>query len=160
MKLKFTKDAQAVIDEIAKLPTQTLDPELAGRPHQVINEYDSKVRGDLKKFPSPNMKEWSRERRQVSFFFEFVRIANERETERLKQLHPNPDPVKQLISTKVPETAYLDRQNLYSTIVTFFRDLKSEKLLEDPYFVKLALGYGIVYLSDKEVQHLIELNER
>lgn len=134
MKLKFDQEVQDVIDIVAALPeveTFTVATSAAGN---AIGAFEKSINAgrDSKKLP---MKHYARLRRQLSFMYEFV-----------------------LIASGPADKPHNDAQR-YNLLVKMFKDIKSGAILKEAFLVKLALRYGVVHLSDHEIQSLIAGNK-
>lgn len=74
---------------------------------------------------------WVKTRREASFLYSFIYSIHEKDK----------DPIKQ-----------------YSLIVKAVKEIQSEEILKDIPFIRLAMSYGVVRLSDNEIHHLIRYN--
>jgi hypothetical protein len=53
----------------------------------------------------------------------------------------------------------LSKQETYRFLVKAIKGIASGKALEEPSFVRIAMGYGVVRLSDHEIKLLIDNNK-
>lgn len=141
MKLKFEKEVQDVVDAIALLPdtaTETFDA--VWKPNGIIGELDrTLVRQRDEKTLA--LKRWTKLRRQLSFLYEIV----------LMSVHAG-----KKISEIDNEAS---KQESYRFLVKVIKKIKAGTALDHPTFVRLGLGYGVVHLSDHEIQQLIDNNK-
>lgn len=162
MKFKFTPEVQKIIDAIAKLPDEAYKNEALWEPMRLIGDLEKYLIGktdkDGKKIPS---KEWAKLRRQLSFLYGLVKIATDAEavgrvaTQTLSKMTnmkvfqmPPPEDVNEIAKIGV-----------YRFLVKLVKDVHSGKALEDKLRVRMALNYGVLQLSDHEIDGLIERNK-
>ena len=138
MKLKFEKEVADIVNLISQLPDVATEEEDLNKPRNFISVFDK----DLIKPKNGKLlptKHWAKLRRQLSFLYEFVYIAS---TESKKLQDPK---------------SSLEKE--YQILVKSMKDIHTGKALQNPGFIKIALSYGVLYLSDFEVQGLIDGNK-
>lgn len=146
MKLKFEKEVQSIIDAVAALPATTTDETVLRKPMEFISEFDrSLIKRREKKTIS--VKEWAKLRRQLSFLFLFVKAASN-------------DAEKAVMASTDEMRATFKKQEAYRSLVKVLKDIHRGELLKSPPFIRIALNYGVVYLSDQEIKNLVEQNKR
>lgn len=158
MKFKFAPQIQKIIDDIAKLPDEGTTDEVLWQPMQLIGDMDRYLKynkgADGKKIPS---KEWAKLRRQLSFMYGLVLLANGAEAvgrvgaqamaDAMKFKMPAPDDVNELI-----------KREQYRFLVKLVKELNNGVALKDNHRVRMALNFGVLQLSDHEIDGLIERN--
>jgi hypothetical protein len=146
MKLKFDEEVQAVISAIVQLPDTETDEELLSKPSNLIADFDRHLirQRDTKAMA---MKKWVKLRRQLSFLFEFVYGAFDAG----KKLR---DPAAPNVETQA------GKEETYRVLVHSIKGIVDGRLLRNPGMVRLAMGYGVLYLSDHEIKLLIENNKK
>jgi len=139
MKLKFEKETQDVINAIAQLPDEAGSPAGLAKPNQLIGVFDKVILGDKANRNAPS-KHWAKLRRQLSFLYEIVNIGA-------------------IAGKKVSQTGGEESlKESYRMIVTICKKIVAGTSLDHPMFVRLALSYGVLHLSDHEIQKLIDGN--
>lgn len=135
MKLKLDKEVQDVVDAVAALPDNGTTDLVMWEPHSLLSKFQKSLesRKDSKDLPA---KQYAKLRRQLSFLYEFVHICSN------------------LDSTQTDIKAAQ-----YARLIRLFKDVKSGELLKDVLLTRMALRYGVVYLSDQEIQSLIAGNK-
>lgn len=53
----------------------------------------------------------------------------------------------------------LNQSNIYKVFISTIKDIKTEKVLQSAAMIKMALQYGVLFLSDHEIQNLIDRNK-
>lgn len=139
MKLKFEKEVEDILNSFSQLPDTATEEEDLNKPFKIISTFDKKLLKQKNENTLPT-KQWVKLRRQLSFLYEIVVLTP---TESKKLVDPK------LISEKE-----------YQLLVKSLKDIQSNKALQNPGFIKIALRYGIVYLSDFEIQSLIDNNNK
>lgn len=140
MKLKFEDEVQKVVDAVAQLPDTVTESEDLGKASKIIGEFDrTLIRHREDKTLA--MKRWVKLRRQLSFLFEIVLMSGQ-------------------AGKKVSEVENdASKQESYRFLVKVFKKIKAGTALDHPAIVRIGLGYGVVYLSDHEIQQLIDNNK-
>lgn len=130
MKLKFTDISNAVIEKVCQLPWHAESDEDIDGILSIINKETLDIKHRKEK--AIGGKRWAVVRREMSFFYGIVAMFDE----------------------KIP-----DKRFRYARVVSMFKDIKSGEVLKIVPFVRLAMGYGVVRLSDTEIEHLIKFNK-
>ena len=147
MKFKFDSEIKNVISEIAKLPSETQDGEISPMPSILINQVNNKIKKLYTDKQIPD-KQYAKIRRQISFLFELLYKAN-RIQEKIQ--YPDQSPVDR-------RTLKLDKFAIYKLFMKDLKDIVSEKALESVVILRLGFYYGVVFLSDYEIEKLIKNN--
>jgi hypothetical protein len=144
MKLKFDNDLQNVINDISNLPDTTTDVDVLNVPVNMVAAFETLIQNKKDKKLLP-VKQWVILRRQISFLFELLRAA---------QTAAEIDPTRpsNLITQEKKEA-------FYKFFVKGIKDLKTGKAIKNVVFVRMGLRYGIIRLSDHEIQKLIDNNK-
>lgn len=159
MKFKFAPEVQKIIDTVATLPDEASVDEVLWQPMQLIGELDKYLLHnkdkDGKKIPS---KEWAKLRRQLSFLYGLVRLASAAEA----MGRVGSDAMAKIMNMRV--TVPMDQNELtkreqYRMLVKMVKQIHSGKALEDKHRVRMALNFGVLQLSDHEIDGLIERNK-
>lgn len=148
MKFKFDSEIKKVISEIAKLPSETQDREISPMPSILINEVNNKIKKLHADKQMPD-KQYAKIRRQISFLFELLYKANRIQE---KVQYPDQSPADK-------RSLKLDKFAIYKLFMKDLKDIESEKALESIVVLRLGFYYGVVYLSDYEIEKLIEINK-
>lgn len=133
MKLKFTDEIKAAIERIAALPSEPQSPSDHNKPLRIIQETSAKLTKMTAAAP-PN-KFWNKMRREQSFLFSLYMAHQNR-------LHEKPD-----------------ERAVYIQTVKAFKSIQNETILTNRGFIRLAMSYGCLRLSDKEIETLLQLNK-
>ena len=155
MKFKFSEEVQKVIDELAVLPPKVDSIEMTRLPMKLIGTFEKElIKGwNEKKIP---MKQWAKLRRQLSFLYEIIYFAEKLFTNKL---------AKEVIQCISKGQTFTDPDEskkpfmMYEITTAFARDLKNGNLLKEAPIVRIAMRYGIIHLSDHEIEGLIERNK-
>lgn len=140
MKLKFEPQVQLLISDIAALPDTAESDEALRQPGSIISELNRNLMDNKgnKKFPT---KIWAKLRRQLSFLYDLIFMAD-KAGRKFGELH---SPAM--------------KQESYRFLVKVCKKIVDGTALERPEFVRIALTYGVLYLSDHEIQKLIDDNK-
>ena len=157
MKFKFESRVQEVIDEIAKLPDETHDTEKVEDPLRIVGTLDSFLKAN-KNSPSLPSKQWVVLRRQLSFLYGLYHLALMADrTEHM--VAANATKTDLLKSMRIIPTQELSKVNVYRFFVKLVKELTNGKAIADPHRVRMAANFGVLYLSDHEIQGLIDRNK-
>jgi hypothetical protein len=152
MKLKFEEEVQAIINAIAQLPNTAENDHALMAPLTIIGPLDRKLIKSKNDKTYP-MKQWAKLRRQVSFLYEIVNmgaIAGKKIAD--EQGFPSQKEGNRLIESEAA------KKESYRFMVLVFKKVANGTALERPEFVRIALNYGVLHLSDYEIQKLIDGN--
>lgn len=159
MKFKFAPEVQKIINTIAALPDETGEGDEWFDPMTAISELDKYLLHnkdkDGKKIPS---KEWAKLRRQLSFLYGLVKLATDAEA--LGRV--GAETMGKMMNFRMPnpvDTNVLIRQGQYRILVKLIKEIHNDKALEDKHRVRMALNFGVLQLSDHEIEGLIERNK-
>jgi hypothetical protein len=142
MKLKFEKVVQDVINAVALLPDTATDKEDLNKPMNLIAAFERQLQSS-KEMPT---KQWSGLRRQLSFLFEMYFISN--------------TAAKELASGKLGNSNIKAvEEETYRLLVSVIKEIHNNKALENVRIIRIGLKYGIIRLSDHEIQKLIDNNK-
>lgn len=145
MKLKFDKEVEDIINAIAALPDTATEKADIDKAFVGIHSFDRSLI-ERKAPKAMSVKEWARLRRQLSFMFELLFTAvNAGKTATGLEIHDVENE--------------LSKQETYRFLVKAIKGIASGKALEEPSFVRIAMGYGVVRLSDHEIKLLIDNNK-
>lgn len=147
MKLKFVEQIQAVIDAIALLPNEVDTVAELKIPFNLIAKVDADARNQKDKNLLPVTK-WVKIRSQLSFIYKVGNYAH--------ALDPNV--ISECFIQNSAEKNIDNQQDHYTFLVKSIKRIKSNRALENEAFVKIALEYGVIYLSNFEVSNLIRSN--
>ena len=162
MKFKFAPEVQKIVDAIALLPDVTDINEVLWEPMRLIGDLDKYLKHnknkDGKKIPS---KEWAMLRRQLSFLYGLVKLATDAElagrvaTQALSNMTnmkvfqmPSPEDLNELI-----------KRHQYDFLLKLVKEIHNGEALKDKHRVRMALNFGVLQLSDHEIEGLIERNK-
>ena len=148
MKLKFVKEIEHVILAIAALPVEAETEEIRKKPTKLIRELEQEIRSQFNTGQLPS-KQHAVIRRQISYIWEILHAVQVSQM-RLQGLDPN---------VRSDLNKPLDQSNIYKVFVSTVKDIKTEKVLQYTAMIKMALRYGVLYLSDYEIQNLIDCNK-
>ena len=147
MKLLFDTLVDEVISTISELPLDALPVDRDHTPVYIVQKLEKRIKVDFdnKKILS---EQYIKIRRQISFLY---RLLIETDTEVLKR------------KGLVPKHRYDLREHInafdiYTVYVDTIKNIKSNEILKNSSFVKLALEHGVIYLSDFEINKLITNN--
>lgn len=147
MKLKFDKEVDQVINAIAGLPDEVTTDEVRNKPFTLVRELEEKIKYQLNTKQMPS-KQHAKIRRQISFLWEHLLMvrkaimANE-------GLNPN---------LQSDRNKPINEFNVYKLFVKSIKNIKSEEGLKTLGLIRVGLKYGVVFLSDHEIQGLIDRN--
>lgn len=147
MKLKFDKEVDQVINAIAGLPDEVTTDEVRNKPVTLVRELEEKIKYQLNTKQMPS-KQHAKIRRQISFLWEHLLMvrkaimANE-------GLNPN---------LQSDRNKPINEFNVYKLFVKSIKNIKSEEGLKTLGLIRVGLKYGVVFLSDHEIQGLIDRN--
>jgi len=148
MKLKFAQEIQTLIDNIAALPDTASTDEELNRPNKLITDFENSL---LKQQNNREIstKQYAKLRRQVSYLWEFLKAARD------TALKNQNITIEQLNRNK----AQPDKRDVYRHFVTHIKLVENGEVLKHVTYVKHALRYGVLQLSDYEVHNLINGNK-
>lgn len=127
MKLKFTSNSIAIIQQLCELPDTAESDKDIDKIFAIINNSSDQLRQiEIKD------KIWVKNRREISFFWSLVKTLEDKIPNKIEQ---------------------------YSKTMLAIKDIQSGKLLTHIPFIRLAMSYGILRLSDTEIEHLIRYNK-
>lgn len=161
MKYKFAPQVLEIIDAIAALPDTPVDMTAAtlDQPQRLISGFEKwlRERKNDKQFAG---KEWAKLRRQLSFLYESVLIAMQAKPKRPSNVKPEHNAVMNrtefVLETQQSEA---DDGVMYREIVKFIKNVHSGQALQTIAGVQMGMKYGVVHLSDHEIQGLIDRNK-
>lgn len=129
MKLKFTDISNSVIERVCQLPDAATSDKDLDGILSIINEETLDIKRKEKDIGG---KRWAVVRREMSFFYGLIAIFED----------------------EIP-----DKCLHYRRVISVFKDVKSGEILKVVPFVRFAMDYGIIRLSDTEIEHLIKFNK-
>jgi hypothetical protein len=142
MKLKFEKEIQSVIDRVSELPETITKENITAIPDLLSFasglDRDLLRQRDAKTIP---VKYWVKLRRQLSFLYELGLMADK------------------ATKNHLPSDKETERLIKYTFLLNAVKDIKSGKALQRPEFIRIALIYGVLHLSDHEIAGLITNNK-
>jgi hypothetical protein len=147
MKFKFDKEVFQVIQAICALPETATSKEDYLRPKLLINRLEDKIKQQLDS-KQIGLKHFSMVKWQISFLWAIVFVCQKAA---MKKEGLNPD-------LKEDQSKPIDEFYAYALFVDIVKKIKSNEELKNPSIVRLGLKYGIIFLSDFEIQALIDGN--
>lgn len=148
MKLKFDSEILNVINIIASLPEEVNDIESRKNAARPVRDLETKIKYQLENKQIPS-KHHAKIRRQVSYLWEILYM------ERILELRRHG-----IESTSISTSnSNVDENRIYKNFIARIKTIKSQEALKSFDMIKMSLKYGVLFLSDHEIEGLIERNE-